>query len=100
MRRKNDKKCPKCGNEFDAELTTCPTCGYSLTDTTVDKEEAETTSTNIDFETQENEEHEDQLNENIEWSELKDMSLGHVMELFGESPEEESNDDKRRVDRR
>ena len=46
------KKCPKCGNEFDAELTTCPTCGYSLTDTTVDKEEAETTSTNIDFETQ------------------------------------------------
>ncbi|MGL5493206.1 MAG: zinc ribbon domain-containing protein, partial [Enterococcus faecalis] len=41
------KKCPKCGNEFDAELTTCPTCGYSLTDTTVDKEEAETTSTNI-----------------------------------------------------
>ena len=47
------KKCPKCGNEFDAELTTCPTCGYSLTDTTVDKEEAETTSTNIDFETQE-----------------------------------------------
>lgn len=89
------KKCPKCGNEFDAELTTCPTCGYSLTDTTVDKEEAETTSTNIDFETQENEEHEDQLNENIEWSELKDMSLGHVMELFGESPEEESNDDKK-----
>ncbi|WGS31828.1 cell division site-positioning protein MapZ family protein [Enterococcus faecalis] len=88
------KKCPKCGNEFDAELTTCPTCGYSLTDTTVDKEEAETTSTNIDFETQENEEHEDQLNENIEWSELKDMSLGHVMELFGESPEE-SNDDKK-----
>ena len=78
------KKCPKCGNEFDAELTTCPTCGYSLTDTTVDKEEAETTSTNID-----------QLNENIEWSELKDMSLGHVMELFGESPEEESNDDKK-----
>lgn len=89
------KKCPKCGNEFDAELTTCPTCGYSLTDTTVDKEEAETTSTNIDFETQENEKHEDQLNENIEWSELKDMSLGHVMELFGESPEEESNDDKK-----
>ena len=75
MRRKNDKKCPKCGNEFDAELTTRPTCGYSLTDTTVDKEEAETTSTNIDFETQENEQHEDQLNENIEWSELKDMSL-------------------------
>ncbi|RXK54269.1 hypothetical protein EPB68_11095 [Enterococcus faecalis] len=89
------KKCPKCGNEFDAELTTCPTCGYSLTDTTVDKEEAETTSTNIDFKTQENEQHEDQLNENIEWSELKDMSLGHVMELFGESPEEESNDDKK-----
>ena len=89
------KKCPKCRNEFDAELTTCPTCGYSLTDTTVDKEEAETTSTNIDFETQENEQHEDQLNENIEWSELKDMSLGHVMELFGESPEEESNDDKK-----
>ena len=89
------KKCPKCGNEFDAELTTCPTCGYSLTDTTVDKEEAETTSTNIDFETQENEQHEDQLNENIEWYELKDMSLGHVMELFGESPEEESNDDKK-----
>ena len=23
------------------------------------------------------------------------MSLGHVMELFGESPEEESNDDKK-----
>lgn len=89
------KKCPKCGNEFDAELTTCPTCGYSLTDTTVDKKEAETTSTNIDFKTQENEQHEDQLNENIEWSELKDMSLGHVMELFGESPEEESNDDKK-----
>ena len=40
--------------------------------------------------------HEDQLNENIEWSELKDMSLGHVMELFGESPEEESNDDKKK----
>ncbi|MBM9829931.1 hypothetical protein IAG15_01795 [Enterococcus faecalis] len=89
------KKCPKCGNEFDAELTTCPTCGYSLTDTTVDTEEAETTSTNIDFETQENDQHENQLNENIEWSELKDMSLGHVMELFGESPEEESNDDKK-----
>ncbi|MDH5039953.1 cell division site-positioning protein MapZ family protein [Enterococcus faecalis] len=89
------KKCPKCGNEFDAELTTCPTCGYSLTDTTVDTEEAKTTSTNIDFETQENDQHENQLNENIEWSELKDMSLGHVMELFGESPEEESNDDKK-----
>ena len=54
------KKCPKCGNEFDAELTTCPTCGYSLTDTTVEKEEAETTSTNIDFETQENEQPEEQ----------------------------------------
>ena len=24
------------------------------------------------------------------------MSLGHVMELFGESPEEESNDDKKK----
>ena len=81
------KKCPNCGSEIDNKEEVCPECGYSF------KEIHEEASN-------ENSEHSEKVedtsnflnkeqNENIEWSELKDMSIGHVMTMFNEQQAEE-----------
>ncbi|MTD38851.1 zinc-ribbon domain-containing protein [Erwinia sp. CPCC 100877] len=66
------KTCPNCGNQLNDEEKTCPNCGHTFEDKKQQTEETTTT-----FTTKEQ-------NENIEWSELKDMSIGHVMTMFNE----------------
>lgn len=80
------KECPNCGKELDEQEKKCPDCGHEL--------EENKPSKNLDAENSEKSENEvssnfmnKEVNENIEWSELKDMSLGHVMNMFNEQGE-------------
>jgi hypothetical protein len=66
------KTCPNCGNQLDTKEKTCPNCGHTFENKEQATEETNTTFTNTE------------PNENIEWSELKDMSIGHVMTMFNE----------------
>lgn len=78
------RKCSNCGKELNEKEKVCPDCGYELKDEKTsehsDVENSETTETTSNFTNKE-------VNENIEWSELKDMSLGHVMNMFNEHAE-------------
>jgi hypothetical protein len=81
------KQCPNCGTEIDNEEVVCSNCGYSF------KEEAkidETSEKRVETEDEESTSNfiNKEQNENIEWSELKDMSIGHVMTMFNEQQEE------------
>ncbi|MCB5950731.1 cell division site-positioning protein MapZ family protein [Enterococcus sp. BWT-B8] len=79
--------CPNCGNEVDDKEQTCPECGFKLSKEAADQEKKENTEqknqkhlfkdSSSNFSTAEE-------NENIEWADLKDLSIGHVMDLFNE----------------
>jgi hypothetical protein len=69
------KTCPNCGNQLDDKEKACPNCGH-----TFENKESKQEDTNTAFPKTE-------PNENIEWSELKDMSIGHVMTMFNEQQE-------------
>ncbi|WP_086313022.1 hypothetical protein A5821_000600 [Enterococcus sp. 7F3_DIV0205] len=94
------KQCPNCGTEIDKQENICPNCGYSF------KENQEKEDT-IETKKEHNEETEDtsnflnkEQNENIEWSELKDMSIGHVMTMFNEQqPEEKAKEHEEDVEK-
>lgn len=73
------KKCPNCGNEIDNQEEICSKCGYSFKENQSKEEKTDDTSNFLNKE----------QNENIEWSELKDMSIGHVMTMFNEQQPEE-----------
>ncbi|WP_321384098.1 cell division site-positioning protein MapZ family protein [uncultured Enterococcus sp.] len=85
------KHCPNCGNEIDENEMKCPECGFEFSkDKVNDKKEAEqedsthhTENTSSHFEA-------DDKNENIEWDDLKDLSIGHVMNLFNEQQEQDA----------
>ncbi len=88
------KQCPNCGTEIDKQVEVCPECGYSfekeqIKEETVPNEKTDSNEKSDDTSNFLNKEQ----NENIEWSELKDMSIGHVMTMFNEQqPEEKTTD--------
>ncbi|MEI5988614.1 hypothetical protein A5881_000101 [Enterococcus termitis] len=92
------KQCPNCGTEIDNDEDVCPKCGYSFKEDfkeeeTAHKELSEKKETSEKEGATSNFLNKDQ-NENIEWSELKDMSIGHVMTMFNEQqPEEKITDE-------
>lgn len=93
------EKCPNCGNELNNKETTCPACGYSLEKINIEEQKPEKNLDKSSENTATSEVTEDpsadtEANEAIEWSELKDMSLGHVMEMFNDQHAEEEEDAK------
>lgn len=84
------KHCPNCGNELDEKEMKCPECGFvfSKDKEKNENEEATTAAEQEDslHHTENNSSHftADDQNENIEWADLKDLSIGHVMDLFNE----------------
>ena len=90
------KQCPNCGAEIENTLKKCPKCEFdfsinqdssagSLNQASEAIDELEKEKRTSNFINREK-------NENIEWSELKDMSIGHVMDIFNET--EELSDEK------
>lgn len=81
------KQCPNCGKELEEAEKICPNCNFEF--------EAEKISEQLDIENSEKNTNKEGttfksngVNENIEWSELKDMSLGHVMNMFNDQAPE------------
>lgn len=87
------KQCPNCGTEIDNKEEICPNCGHSFKE---DQKSEKISTDETNTETIINDEESTssflnkEQNENIEWSELKDMSIGHVMTMFNEQQEEAS----------
>ncbi|EGP4820456.1 TFIIB-type zinc ribbon-containing protein [Enterococcus faecium] len=80
------KKCPNCGSKKMEQNTICPDCGHQLTaeDQQI-KESIEETNTDAAMQDKSTEDAvfpDTELNDPIEWSELKDLPLESVMELF------------------
>lgn len=72
------KECPSCKSKIDKNLVICPNCGFHF-DTSVEVKQDET-----------KESVQDGLHENdeIEWAELRDVSLESVMEMFKNNEDE------------
>ncbi|MGL4697285.1 cell division site-positioning protein MapZ family protein [Enterococcus larvae] len=90
------KHCPNCGNEIDDKEVKCPECGF------VFSEDIEKVENNIAAEQEDSTHHSedtsshfsaDEQNENIEWADLKDLSIGHVMDLFNEQQGQKDTDE-------
>ncbi|MEI5992481.1 cell division site-positioning protein MapZ family protein [Candidatus Enterococcus mansonii] len=79
------KQCPNCGNEINNQEEVCKKCGSSLKESSTSKKNEQSSEPK---EQTSNFLNKDQ-NENIEWSEFKDMSIGHVMTMFNEQKSEE-----------
>ncbi|WP_430606149.1 hypothetical protein IGJ55_001710 [Enterococcus sp. AZ170] len=75
------KQCPNCGTEIDNQAETCSECGYSFNEEQTQQKQDKKAETSSFLNKEQN--------ENIEWSELKDMSIGHVMTMFNEEKTEE-----------
>ena len=81
------EKCPNCGKPIEKQSDICPNCGFALSKASFQHSQTEqadeqqaVTGTTPEV---------DSVNdEAIEWADLKDMSLGHVMELFNEQNQE------------
>ena len=91
------KKCPKCGSKKIKGQKVCPDCGFSLEENDQhiqnERDVVETTDQSLEQIPEENNQPDfpdTELNDPIEWSELKDLPLESVMELFdtSETPEE------------
>ncbi|HGD7090636.1 TPA: cell division site-positioning protein MapZ family protein [Enterococcus faecium] len=88
------KKCPNCGSKKMEQNTICPDCGHQITaeDQQI-KESIEETNTDAAMQDKSTEDAvfpDTELNDPIEWSELKDLPLESVMELFEKAePEDE-----------
>lgn len=65
-------KCPQCGFEPVAEKMICPNCGFEIKENIAQKIE------------EQNEQKDTHKNDNIAWSDFKDVSIGSVMETFNE----------------
>ncbi|EME7218989.1 MULTISPECIES: cell division site-positioning protein MapZ family protein [Enterococcus] len=87
------KKCPNCGSKKMDENNICPVCGHQLT--AEDQQTKETIEEINADETMQDKSTEDavfpdtELNDPIEWSELKDLPLESVMELFEKTEPED-----------
>lgn len=78
------KKCSNCSAEQDSQVTVCQNCGYLFNEKSIE----------TDFKKEQQTDHSNnrKIDETIDWSELKNVSLGHVMEMFNEQQEKEKND--------
>lgn len=93
------KQCPNCGTEIDNKEDVCPNCGYSLIKKQKkEKKEPESVTSNEKADDTSSFMNKEQ-NENIEWSELKDMSIGHVMTMFNEQQPDEKSPESTEVDK-
>ncbi|MHC5217543.1 cell division site-positioning protein MapZ family protein [Enterococcus sp. LJL128] len=91
------KHCPNCGNERDDNEKICSACGFVFSDDEKNKADENNSSEDNKQEQSDgssshfsgNEE-----NESIEWADLKDLSIGHVMDMFNEQQKtaEEENE--------
>ncbi|HGF7497774.1 TPA: cell division site-positioning protein MapZ family protein [Enterococcus faecium] len=87
------KKCPNCGSKKMDENNICPDCGHQITaeDQQI-KESIEETNTDAAMQDKSTEDAvfpDTELNDPIEWSELKDLPLESVMELFEKAEPED-----------
>lgn len=82
------KQCPNCETELGNQEEVCPNCGSTLDDQTKKAASSDTKEANhpspSDHQPSESSFTDNEQNETIEWSELKDMSIGHVMDMFTE----------------
>lgn len=78
------KKCPHCEFEPIQEQLICPSCGLELNEN-ISKQikEDQTTATSV-------EESKEDPNDNINWSNYQEVSLGSVMEHFNEANDEDA----------
>lgn len=76
------KKCPKCGSDKIEDKLICPDCGYQIEE--IDQHTNEENKSIIKAHEGSSEEvfPDSELNDPIEWSELKDLPLESVMEIF------------------
>jgi hypothetical protein len=74
------KKCPNCETDLPKDQETCPDCGKAET---VKNKETETADPKNNVE--QTNFPDTELNDPIEWSELKDLPVESVMELFHQS---------------
>lgn len=73
------KKCPNCGKEVEETLTVCPFCSDSFQPIPI---------------TQSQESVDPHDEEPIAWSELKDLSIDHVMTMFHQQTDSDSQNKK------
>ncbi|MHC5229118.1 cell division site-positioning protein MapZ family protein [Enterococcus sp. LJL99] len=83
------KQCPACGTEVENEIEKCPDCGFDFSNKNIEPDSSTLEQASESVEESEKKESTSNFinkekNENIEWSELKDMSIGHVMNMFNE----------------
>lgn len=85
------KKCPKCGSDKIEDKSTCPDCGYQIEE--IDQHTNEENESIIQSHEGSSEEvfPDSELNDPIEWSELKDLPLESVMEIFKNDVTPEEN---------
>lgn len=95
------KKCPKCGSKKIKGQKVCPDCGFSLEEKDQHiqnkRDVIESKDQSLEQLPEENNQPDfpdTELNDPIEWSELKDLPLESVMELFDASEKSEAAAEK------
>jgi hypothetical protein len=92
------KKCPKCGSKKISGEQVCPDCGYQIEETDQHTNEEKKNDIQSSMDSSEDFFPETELNDPIEWSELTDLPLESVMELFKEDTIPEENNLLQTVD--
>lgn len=85
------QKCPNCGFEPVEGCTTCPKCGFSL-----QLNDQENTEKINNTKEPENAEEINDKNDTIEWSELADMPIESVREMFKENEEKMKEEENKK----
>ncbi|MBO0481982.1 cell division site-positioning protein MapZ family protein [Candidatus Enterococcus courvalinii] len=101
------KKCPKCGSKKIKGQKVCPDCGFSLEENDQHiqnkRDVVESKDQSLEQLPEENNQPDfpdTELNDPIEWAELKDLPLESVMELFDASEKPEAATEKETADER
>ncbi len=91
------KKCPMCGSDKIKDKLTCPDCGYQIEETDQHTNEENESITQPQENSSEEVFPDSELNDPIEWSELKDLPLESVMEIFKNDGNTEENNQSQTV---
>ncbi|MDU5333576.1 cell division site-positioning protein MapZ family protein [Enterococcus sp.] len=86
------QKCPNCGFEPVEGCTTCPKCGFSL-----QLNDQKNTEEINNTKEPENTEDINDKNDTIEWSELADMPIESVREMFKENEEKMKEEENKKI---
>ena len=92
------KKCPKCGSKKISGEQVCSDYGYQIEETDQHTNEEKKNDIQSSMDSSEDFFPETELNDPIEWSELTDLPLESVMELFKEDTIPEENNLLQTVD--